>query len=173
MRGEYCRGLGLALRSRELPPRARRIPVFMVIPHHPHGTTSACAENTGFVDAHPPGHGNYLRVRGEYLFKTISDRLSAELPPRARRIPMAKPWTDHNTGTTSACAENTQFRLRTTYPHGNYLRVRGEYGRIWKFPLLKMELPPRARRIPHPEYHSPHGSRTTSACAENTGNGHR
>ena len=50
-------------------------------------------------------------------------------------------------GTTSACAENTQ---KTAYDYkdaGNYLRVRGEYYKSAGLFYKAMELPPRARRI--------------------------
>ena len=51
---------------------------------------------------------------------------------------------------------------------GNYLRVRGEYLRRIRLHGWRMELPPRARRIPssHGFLYSFFG--TTSACAENT-----
>ena len=53
-------------------------------------------------------------------------------------------------------------------PQGNYLRVRGEYHLEVLFDFHWVELPPRARRIPHIILrHVPH-IRTTSACAENT-----
>ena len=50
----------------ELPPRTRRIPDAATATAQIRGTTSAYAENTEsflFLDI---GHGNYLRVRGEY-----------------------------------------------------------------------------------------------------------
>ena len=50
----------------------------------------------------------------------------------------------------------------------NYLRVRGEYRNICRKHSWRWELPPRARRIPSGATVSPHVSRTTSACAENT-----
>ena len=51
---------------------------------------------------------------------------------------------------------------------GNYLRVRGEYGQVYKGHRIKPELPPRARRIPC-EFKPPACMiGTTSACAENT-----
>ena len=34
-------------------------------------------------------------------------------------------------GTTSACAENTEARLKHEYSQRNYLRVRGEYFQDW------------------------------------------
>ncbi len=51
-------------------------------------------------------------------------------------------------GTTSACAENTQFFIVYVYFLVNYLRVRGEYSMISCFSSGTKELPPRARRIP-------------------------
>ena len=33
-------------------------------------------------------NGNYLRVRGEYFAENVKGKLGAELPPRARRIPL-------------------------------------------------------------------------------------
>ena len=53
----------------------------------------------------------------------------------------------------------------------NYLRVRGEYSLHWAWLLLPWELPPRARRIPHPIAVSGAVHGTTSACAENTVDG--
>ena len=75
---------------------------------HPGGTTSACAENTVTIRVEGFQHGNYLRVRGEYLLPVKQMIPPAELPPRARRIP----W----------CCK------MPTRGNRNYLRVRGEYG---------------------------------------------
>ena len=71
-------------------------------------------------------------------------------------------------GTTSACAENTQNLLNLKIVIGNYLRVRGEYSTPMAFPAKNGELPPRARRILVflPTKRLLDG--TTSACAENT-----
>ena len=71
----------------ELPPRARRILDRAYRDSSDMGTTSACAENTDprWV-AHSSGR-NYLRVRGEYPWIVRVAGASAELPPRARRIP--------------------------------------------------------------------------------------
>ena len=71
-------------------------------------------------------------------------------------------------GTTSACAENTLPLRGAFVASGNYLRVRGEYdtrlfARSWWW-----ELPPRARRIPKPWLITAVKIGTTSACAENT-----
>ena len=71
-------------------------------------------------------------------------------------------------GTTSACAENTRFPRLWSNVGGNYLRVRGEYLMMVKPLLVRLELPPRARRILGSEVDSGHGPGTTSACAENT-----
>ena len=70
----------------ELPPRARRIlsydsPRCLYI-----GTTSACAENTMADAYNHSAWRNYLRVRGEYQFRSPALTLFRELPPRARRI---------------------------------------------------------------------------------------
>ena len=54
----------------------------------------------------------------------------------------------HPGGTTSACAENTEWWLRYAPLLGNYLRVRGEYLLPVKQMIPPAELPPRARRIP-------------------------
>ena len=132
------------------------------------GTTSACAENTMIALELLCYQGNYLRVRGEYLKTAWDEVMSAELPPRARRILGHIPPSRRPVGTTSACAENTfadELRARVKR---NYLRVRGEYlSRGFGFGG-KLELPPRARRIlPQAVYWVLH-SGTTSACAENT-----
>ena len=76
------------------------------IPGHS-GTTSACAENTDWGAAGTPLSGNYLRVRGEYRSTSLIVLRNKELPPRARRIPIAPDTDLAFTGTTSACAENT------------------------------------------------------------------
>ena len=107
-------------------------------------------------------------MRGEYLTLGIDGSAKAELPPRARRILGGMAYTIDKFGTTSACAENTFRREKIAHTTKNYLRVRGEYE--WLTPHLppQGELPPRARRIPLPQFplHLTHG--TTSACAENT-----
>ena len=71
-------------------------------------------------------------------------------------------------GTTSACAENTRKGLLLRLRDGNYLRVRGEYGMVAALCSTTRELPPRARRIPHPPSRGRSSPGTTSACAENT-----
>ena len=111
---------------------------------------------------------NYLRVRGEYPLYTCPKPFTGELPPRARRIPIAsREWNDL-LGTTSACAENTLSRVADIFGMRNYLRVRGEYPYNWLRQNFTGELPPRARRIQCfsgvPDIHGG----TTSACAENT-----
>ena len=91
------------------------------------GTTSACAENTVEISSMIGGVWNYLRVRGEYMFKNFTQPSGVELPPRARRIRTLSHSPPFSQGTTSACAENTvNLFMRIVYP-GNYLRVRGEY----------------------------------------------
>ena len=52
-----------------------------------------------------------------------------------------------HSGTTSACAENTDWGAAGTPLSGNYLRVRGEYLSHDSLREILMELPPRARRI--------------------------
>ena len=91
-----------------------------------------------------------------------------ELPPRARRIRDGGFRCPRNSGTTSACAENTRSSTPAATRRRNYLRVRGEY-RWWFLPqLLFGELPPRARRIQHCRCALLEHLGTTSACAENT-----
>ena len=131
MRGEYAAGGASMSRAWELPPHARRIrrghglchaeggttsacaentyhPVAYV---HPPGTTSACAENTTITPPHQGKHGNYLRMRGEYLLDDDRAPASRELPPHARRIRKKRTSFNQYKGTTSACAENTRYRL--------------------------------------------------------------
>ena len=50
---------------------------------------------------------NYLRVRGEYTRTHVVSVTSQELPPRARRIHTEQIVPIILSGTTSACAENT------------------------------------------------------------------
>ena len=132
------------------------------------GTTSACAENTQDKELNTGLNRNYLRVRGEYSKRKYLNWPVAELPPRARRIRWDKLTRVHEKGTTSACAENTFLCLVVVLGPGNYLRVRGEYGRNSKGSSLPRELPPRARRIPFPHHCRLPKLGTTSACAENT-----
>ena len=92
----------------------------------------------------------------------------SELPPRARRILDFVHHTISDTGTTSACAENTFVTVWIVLCYRNYLRVRGEYYRGFAAFAKPRELPPRARRILSIArmWDNPDG--TTSACAENT-----
>ena len=111
---------------------------------------------------------NYLRVRGEYRSRSSGVRSRPELPPRARRIPLPAVGGERHPGTTSACAENTAIFWLGKPRHGNYLRVRGEYGHFLAWQTAAWELPPRARRIHAlPLTQFPQRG-TTSACAENT-----
>ena len=91
------------------------------------GTTSACAENTKAGFRCRWFGRNYLRVRGEYLKTAWDEVMSAELPPRARRIHLAAAADAVVKGTTSACAENTRAYPTIAAAGRNYLRVRGEY----------------------------------------------
>ena len=111
---------------------------------------------------------NYLRVRGEYRSRSSGVRSRPELPPRARRIPLPAVGGERHPGTTSACAENTAIFWLGKPRHGNYLRVRGEYGHFLAWQTAAWELPPRARRIRDKVYAAADGKGTTSACAENT-----
>ena len=127
MRGEYVTHAPLPPTIKELPPRARRIQGFLFTIDVVAGTTSACAENTEYLPNCEPFAWNYLRVRGEYRRARSLTVCSVELPPRARRIlHQINPYTGE-TGTTSACAENTGFDKIILTELRNYLRVRGEY----------------------------------------------
>ena len=66
VRGEYAPWMRGLLSPRELPPRARRIRDAETGHFATLGTTSACAENTGFHLNFGFTIRNYLRVRGEY-----------------------------------------------------------------------------------------------------------
>ena len=134
--------------TRELPPRARRIPPHMLGLEQALGTTSACAENTQSWGVRIGRWRNYLRVRGEYYSRAAQAGLMMELPPRARRI-LNK-------------AEDKLAKVR------NYLRVRGEYQSLQTIADWVAELPPRARRIRPRGAGANCTSGTTSACAENT-----
>ena len=168
MRGEYADAASLRAGLEELPPRARRIRTRLRISLLRFGTTSACAENTTGGPGRTTSWRNYLRVRGEYTGETYTDRGLSELPPRARRIPVASSPPAISRRTTSACAENTRHVLETATPAWNYLRVRGEYGELDDFYRNGLELPPRARRIPVSIGSLIVTMGTTSACAENT-----
>ena len=107
VRGEYSPSSTKPVALLELPPRARRIPRKRWQSKLNDGTTSACAENTKCPRTSTCLGWNYLRVRGEYLFVTYVLKTCMELPPRARRIPIAARLGQDDVGTTSACAENT------------------------------------------------------------------
>ncbi len=168
MRGEYAAHPRWVRPPRELPPRARRIPVTFYCVCYLSGTTSACAENTSSDAPAPTLSRNYLRVRGEYDHQPLIGFPEQELPPRARRIPPPLAAVVANDRTTSACAENTMFSSPKANSAWNYLRVRGEYTRHRWRGRLALELPPRARRIQLVRPPNPFGMGTTSACAENT-----
>ena len=152
----------------ELPPRARRIHGRQGFTRIKHGTTSACAENTKSERMSDAPPRNYLRVRGEYSGIRQWACTQAELPPRARRILIHGFRVVTDSGTTSACAENTVTIRVEGFQHGNYLRVRGEYIVPHRSTTISWELPPRARRIPNPKECPMPRLGTTSACAENT-----
>ena len=88
VRGEYDKATSKAISVAELPPRARRIRNLNKQRRRRDGTTSACAENTALLIVAVVLTGNYLRVRGEYFHLPPKDIRAAELPPRARRIPL-------------------------------------------------------------------------------------
>ena len=69
VRGEYCGEVTQTITQKELPPRARRIPLGDPRARESWGTTSACAENTLSILPGCHASGNYLRVRGEYLLQ--------------------------------------------------------------------------------------------------------
>ena len=110
-------------------------------------------------------------MRGEYGVPPSRFSLLRELPPRARRIPGTGHQQAVRTGTTSACAENTNQGLGHGYRGWNYLRVRGEYISSTTNPVPLVELPPRARRIRLLTNFCMLVHGTTSACAENTVDG--
>ena len=148
MRGEYY---GCAVHDPhhgELPPHARRIHEGCGRLHNNTGTTSACAENTSASLSGAPPTWNYLRMRGEYLIVVAAIIALVELPPHARRIPLA------------ICGGNGISR--------NYLRMRGEYASPRNPRPQISELPPHARRIPVKSIAHSFLFGTTSACAENT-----
>ena len=168
MRGEYLRLIRKTRFLLELPPRARRIRMRVVLKTMGRGTTSACAENTPPRVTHHLLFRNYLRVRGEYSQPLLMASPMMELPPRARRIQLTSGFVVLAFGTTSACAENTKALVFLHPSDRNYLRVRGEYPRESCRLTSAWELPPRARRI-LPRLGRAFGiPGTTSACAENT-----
>ena len=108
VRGEYLEMASHAVMIQELPPRARRIPWGSTDVNARPGTTSACAENTPLLRLPAPPSWNYLRVRGEYKARYYAWPSYWELPPRARRIRRHNLHQSVYSGTTSACAENTE-----------------------------------------------------------------
>ena len=147
MRGEYQLLRSSGTTFPELPPRARRIRKANQSSMLLLGTTSACAENTYDALGLKLPKWNYLRVRGEYTTRSGATFVNLELPPRARRIRHPCPTPANHQGTTSACAENTRLSLYHRRSSWNYLRVRGEYRIPPQLRTLRLELPPRARRI--------------------------
>ena len=127
VRGEYGRVTKTSDAFSELPPRARRIHARREYVPSSAGTTSACAENTCGAGILRGLRRNYLRVRGEYKSSSDSSGMTAELPPRARRIHKLFKAHQDGKGTTSACAENTVRPMGAAAHGGNYLRARGEY----------------------------------------------
>ena len=91
------------------------------------GTTSACAENTKRSLEPTSSRRNYLRMRGEYHREPGPMANISELPPHARRIRYYCGPAATQTGTTSACAENTNGSSGEITSIWNYLRMRGEY----------------------------------------------
>ena len=168
VRGEYFLVIDVRWVHKELPPRARRILITGIVRGLDWGTTSACAENTHWWWFPQDSRRNYLRVRGEYSRRCTLLSEILELPPRARRIHLARNRNLNFRGTTSACAENTGGVWSTGGVWRNYLRVRGEYGKFAEAISWVVELPPRARRIPSSVAPVAATRGTTSACAENT-----
>ena len=168
VRGEYLSPCHQYIHLAELPPRARRIRDNMTDEQYAEGTTSACAENTRPRRMGHAARRNYLRVRGEYQPLPLPARPAAELPPRARRIRRSAVLSFWRSGTTSACAENTNHSPSRRGRRRNYLRVRGEYQKPSPWQLSALELPPRARRILTGGFGFLGFEGTTSACAENT-----
>ena len=107
-------------------------------------------------------------MRGEYLGWLAGNTKFLELPPRARRIQSCQVNIPIGNGTTSACAENTEWCVMHIENERNYLRVRGEYRLSSLVGPLSLELPPRARRILAVNLSGKPERGTTSACAENT-----
>ena len=168
MRGEYLSYVDIPYPLMELPPHARRILFRCGVSRRATGTTSACAENTPFRPPGRRGEWNYLRMRGEYLFRHCGGVANKELPPHARRILEYDPVRQQGKGTTSACAENTDQGSPVLETRGNYLRMRGEYSIAFPIRSITPELPPHARRIPWSHGEIADEAGTTSACAENT-----
>ena len=168
VRGEYSSNRRAIFKSRELPPRARRILHSVDAVPLNIGTTSACAENTSACYPRGGRFGNYLRVRGEYSILPVYSVGCTELPPRARRIHTPSEMVRLESGTTSACAENTSKVSLIVLAIVNYLRVRGEYPTRPRRSAHHLELPPRARRIRPSSRGIIINIGTTSACAENT-----
>ena len=84
--GEYRVFSSSNVKVSELPPRAQRIRQPSSLLSLSSGTTSACAENTGWMLGRNCSRWNYLRVRGEYIYTIAGVFFGMELPPRARRI---------------------------------------------------------------------------------------
>ena len=66
-RGEYGKTRAFSIKTKELPPRTRRIHLHSPVQINFLGTTSAHAENTLIEAQAHITERNYLRARGEYL----------------------------------------------------------------------------------------------------------
>ena len=168
VRGEYSMTVTDQFAQAELPPRTRRILGVLDARFKSRGTTSAYAENTHGRQTVSCTPRNYLRVRGEYLLGGYHQLERCELPPRTRRIHPQRYRLLGGGGTTSAYAENTPERGHDFIPRRNYLRVRGEYLLPFCLGIIRMELPPRTRRILRSKLLARLSYGTTSAYAENT-----
>ena len=168
VRGEYSMTVTDQFAQAELPPRTRRILGVLDARFKSRGTTSAYAENTQTTPPPPPPRWNYLRVRGEYTWSPNCFLYTKELPPRTRRIPSWRLPSAGTMRTTSAYAENTSSAVSPTRWRRNYLRVRGEYLLPFCLGIIRMELPPRTRRILRSKLLARLSYGTTSAYAENT-----
>ena len=71
VRGEYVQSWSGSGVGTELPPRTRRIPHHVGLSGRVVGTTSAYAENTLIPYCVVSGLWNYLRVRGEYMIRSV------------------------------------------------------------------------------------------------------
>ena len=128
LHGEYGPSKGTVAYVPEIPPLARGIQTAHSVARSVHGITPACAENTLPGCGELSSHGNYPRLRGEYVLAPSAPTWGSELPPLARGILTKQGARPVNHGITPARAGNT---------HRSSHQSR-----------VSSELPPLARGIP-------------------------
>ena len=150
------------------PPRVRSRRSWPGTPDSTAGITSACAEQTVNECLVRVTGGDHLRVCGADLSRFAGLRSQTGSPPRVRSRLGEVIGADRQAGITSACAEQTQARLPSSYGCRDHLRVCGADITAVRTGLSGMGSPPRVRSRLLRSHGRSHPPRITSACAEQT-----